>query len=228
MAESSRNICLIPFTLPQNMSVQGSTQAGKTEFVKRLLLNYKTMFTPLVNKIIYVYSVWQGKFDHLESTLGDIIEFRKDIPSKEYLINLWEETRAPSLLVLDDQMSNLSDNRQGAHVAEIVCVLSHHCHVSCIITLQDMFYESKAARLISRNSHCICLFRNHRNGRQVSTLASQILPGQTKYFMDSYERATKHNYGYLIVDLSPNGDDRYKLRSNIFPGEETVVFLPQS
>ena len=50
--------------------------------------------------------------------MDDIIEFRKDIPSKEYLISLWEETRAPSLLVLDDQMSNLSDNRQGAHVAD--------------------------------------------------------------------------------------------------------------
>ena len=222
------NACLIPFKLPQNISVQGSTQAGKTEFVKRLLLNYKTMFTPQVNKVIYVYSVWQDKFDHLESTLGDIIEFRKDIPSKEYLTGLWEKTRAHTLLVLDDQMSNLSDSRQAAHVAEIVCVLSHHCNVSCIITLQDMFYESKAARLISRNSHCICLFRNHRNGRQVSALASQILPGQTKYFMDSYERATKRNYGYLIIDLSPNADGRYKLRSNIFPGEETVVFLPQS
>ena len=91
-----------------------------------------------------------------------------------------------------------------------------------------MFYESKAARLISRNSHCICLFRNHRNGRQVSSLASQVLPGETKYFMDSYERATKRSYGYLIIDLSPNVDKRYKLRSYIFPGEETIVFLPQS
>jgi hypothetical protein len=220
--------CLIPFQLPKNISVQGATQAGKTEFVKRLLINYKAMFTPQVEKIIYVYSVWQDNFGDLENILGDIIEFRKDIPSKKYLTELWETYRAHSLLVLDDQMSNLNDNLQGSHVAEIVCVLSHHCHVSCIITLQDMFYESKAARLISRNSHCICLFRNHRNGRQVSSLASQVLPGETKYFMDSYERATKRSYGYLIIDLSPNVDKRYKLRSNIFPGEETIVFLPQS
>ena len=84
----TEHTCLIPFQLPKNISVQGATQAGKTEFVKRLLINYRTMFTPRVVKIIYVYSVWQDNFNHLEDVLGSLIEFRKDIPSKQYLIDL--------------------------------------------------------------------------------------------------------------------------------------------
>ena len=45
--------CLTQFELPKNILVSGSSQAGKTFFVKNLLLNHEEMFKPQVNKIIY-------------------------------------------------------------------------------------------------------------------------------------------------------------------------------
>ena len=74
------------------------------------------------------------------------------------------------LLVLDDKMSSLNDSAMGNAVVDIVCVLCNHCHVSCIITLQNLFHASKAVREISLNSQYICLFRNNRSARQVNTL----------------------------------------------------------
>jgi hypothetical protein len=53
------------------------------------------------------------------------------------------------------------------------------------------------------------------------------MPGQVQYFMKSYELATANNYGYLIVDLSPNIDNKLKLRTHIFAGDTTIVYLPQ-
>ena len=51
-----------------------------------------------------------------------------------------------------------------------------------------------------------------------------------KYFIDSYIKATSSKkYGYLFVDLSPRlyGEETlYRLRTNILPGETTIVYLP--
>ena len=185
------------------------------------------MFTPAPSKIIYCYTSWQEKYDVLEKALGEMIQFRTDIPSSEELTAIWQETHKETLLIHDDKMSCLNDSLSGHSVVDIVCVLCHHCRVSCIITLQNLFHASKTVREISLNSQYICLFRNNRSARQVHTLGSQAFPGQTQYFMGSYDLATAKNYGYMIVDLSSNIDARLRLRSAVFPGEETIVYLPK-
>ena len=185
------------------------------------------MFIPAPSKIIYCYTSWQDKYDVLDKELGEIIQFRSDIPTCEELTAVWQETHRETLLVLDDKMSSLNDSAMGNAVVDIVCVLCHHCHVLCIITLQNLFHASKAVREISLNSQYICLFRNNRSARQVNTLGSQAFPGQVQYFMNNYELATAKNYGYMIIDLSSNIDSRLRLRSAIFPGEETIAYLPK-
>lgn len=211
------------FALPKNILVVGSTQSGKTEFVKRLLLDSKRNFNPDISKIIYCYGAWQPAFETLETALGGLIQFRSDIPGKEELMLLWREIKGEIILVLDDKMGALTDNAQGARVVEIVCVLSHHCHISCIITLQNIFHN-KTVREISLNSHYICLFRNSRSAAQVRALGNQIMPGKSDFFMDSYSKAVSRNFGYLLLDLSPTTPEVYRLRTNIFPDEDLTIF----
>ena len=40
--------------------------------------------------------------------------------------------------------------------------------------------------------------------------------------MIAYEDAVGSKEGYLIVDTSPHGDDRYRLRSRVFPGQDLL------
>jgi len=223
MGEEGEELSLGKFNLPKNILVVGSTQSGKTEFVKKLLLQTEKVFTQKICKIIYCYGAWQPTFEILESKLGSLIQFRTDIPTRDELMTLWRELKGEIILVLDDKMVSLSDNAQGAGVVEIVCVLSHHCHISCVITLQNIFHN-KTVREISLNSHYICLFRNARSASQVRTLGNQIMPGQADYFMDSYSKAVSKNFGYLLLDLSPTTHENYRLRTNIFPGEPLTVF----
>ena len=42
----------------------------------------------------------------------------------------------------------------------------------------------------------------------------------------TYKDATGKPYGYLLVDLTQSMDDRYRLRTKIFPGEVGEVFVP--
>jgi hypothetical protein len=218
-----KDLSLGRFNLPKNILVVGSTQSGKTEFVKKLLLQSEKVFTPKVCKIIYCYGAWQPAFEILESELGGLIQFRSDIPTRDELMTLWRELKGEIILVLDDKMVSLADNARGAGVVETVCVLSQHCHISCVITLQNIFHN-KTVREISLNSHYICLFRNARSAAQVRTLGNQIMPGRADYFMDSYSKAVSKNFGYLLLDLSPTTPDNYRLRTNIFPGEDLTVF----
>jgi hypothetical protein len=208
--------------------VVGSTQSGKTQFVKKLLLDHANIFNSPVGLIIYSYGAWQSVFEELIDKLGTLIQFRPDIPSNDELHRLRQEGSVDGeiILVLDDKMGVLRDNAQGHAIIETICVTSHHSRVSCIITLQNMFHN-KIVREISLNCHYMCLFRNNRSASQVRTLASQILPAQRSYFMDSYDRATSVPYGYLLIDLSPNGDKKFQLRTNIFKGEDLIVFTPR-
>ena len=70
------------------------------------------------------------------------------------------------------------------------------------------------------------LFKNQRDQLQIQTLAKQMCPGVTKYFMDAYRKATFQKYGYMLVDISPHSDSLYKLRTNIFPNQTLTVYRP--
>jgi hypothetical protein len=218
------------FDLPKNMMIVGSTQSGKTQFVNRLLLNHRNAFKQSVALIIYCYGAWQPALDELESGLGDLVDFRPDIPSSEELVSIRRDKVGPEggeiVLVLDDKMNSLKENAQGTSVLETVCVTAHHSRISCILTLQNLFHN-KIVRAISLNCHYLCLFRNNRSVAQVRTLGTQIFPGQLTYFMDSYERATSPSYGYLFIDLTPNGDRKLRLRTKIFNDDDhMIVYSP--
>ena len=90
-----------------------------------------------------------------------------------------------------------------------------------------MYPPGRYARTISLNCAYVILFRNDRNQRQILYFASQILPGQTTFFQTVLYKATAIRHGYLLISLSSFSDKQYQLRTNIFPGEDTVVYTPR-
>jgi hypothetical protein len=71
------------------------------------------------------------------------------------------------------------------------------------------------------------VFKNARDASQMQTLGKQLYPGNGGILTESYSDATKPLYGYLVIDSSPHVDDRYRLRTNVFPGEDMIVYVPQ-
>jgi hypothetical protein len=51
-----------------------------------------------------------------------------------------------------------------------------------------------------------------------------MYPGSTKYMLEAYQDATSKPFGYLLIDLKPQTDERIRLRSNIFPGEVNYAY----
>ena len=81
-------------------------------------------------------------------------------------------------------------------------------------------------RTISVNAHYMIIFMSPRDKTQISFLVRQMFPANSKFLVDAFEDATSEPYGYLLVDLRPDTPEEYRVRTRIFPDENTVVYTP--
>ena len=72
------------------------------------------------------------------------------------------------------------------------------------------------------------LFKNPRDASQISHLASQMYPGKTSYMKEAYRLSTIKPFGYLLIDLKQETDEKFRLRTNIFPNDQQIVYLPKN
>ena len=128
--------------------------------------------------------------------------------------------KKPVLLVIDDLMQETNDT-----VANIFTKISHHRNVSVLYLAQNLFPKNKHARTISLNSHYLVLFKNPRDAGQFAVLARQMYPNGSKFAVEAFKDATEQPYGYLLVDLKPDTEERLRLRTNVFPGEQATVYV---
>lgn len=198
----------------------GQSHAGKSTFVFSLLKHLE-LFESDIKHILYVFGIWQPLFEQMETVVNSIT-FHQGIPDKNILERFSNE-HGSILLGLDDVMGQGTNN---VELMNLFTTYSHHMGITVIFLLQNIFPPGKYMRTISLNAHYIILFKNPRDERQVRTLGSQIFPNQSKYFMDAYKKATELPYSYLCVTLYPGTSERYRLSSNIFPEQETMLYLP--
>ena len=117
-----------------------------------------------------------------------------------------------TLLVMDDLMTSTDDR-----VVDIFTKLSHHRNRSVVYLTQNIFYKTKQTRTLSLNSHYVVLFKNARDGTQVANLARQMYPGKSAFMIEAFKNVTSASYGYLLIDLKQETDDKLSLRTGIFP-----------
>ena len=152
---------------------------------RRLIENANGMFTVPPRRIVYAYSEYQPLFDVMKRTIPNII-FHQGLPDREDLEN-HSEGLDHVILVLDDLMLKIT---QSEDCVQLFTVTSHHRNITVLFLTQNLYPPGKYARSISLNCANVIFFRNERDKKQVLTFASQILPGQTGYFREAYERST--------------------------------------
>jgi hypothetical protein len=126
----------------------------------------------------------------------------------------------PILLIIDDLMSEINSDTE-----KIFTRMSHHRNISVVFIMQNLFPKNKFARTMSLNAHYMVLFKNPRDAGQFAVLAKQMYPNSNKFAVEAYKDATGCPYGYLLLDLKPDTDERFRLRTNVFPEENTSVYI---
>lgn len=177
------------------------------------------MVYPPPEKILWCFGEYQTLFSSLSKSDPDI-EFIEGFPPD---IDQKIDGRSRILLVIDDMMSELSDN---IRLSNLFSKGSHHRNISIIFIQQNIFYCGKQSRNLRLNSHYLVLFKSPCDRQQISTLSRQMYPGgEGKFFIEAYNDATKEAFTYLFLDLKPETDDRLRVRANIFPGETNFVYV---
>ena len=197
---------------PFTAVVAGPTGCGKSAWVLRLVDNAVEMIEPSPNRICYCYGEYQPIFNNYPQ-----VTFHEGLPE------LGDEVfdgRQPTLMIVDDLMAETNQL-----VANIFTKISHHRNISVLYLTENVFDKNKYARTISLNAHYLVLFKNVRDGTQFATLSRQMYPHSSKFAIEAYADSTSVPYGYLLVDLKPDQDERCRLRTNIFPGERQYAYV---
>ena len=203
---------------PSNVLVSGPTGCGKTNFVFRLIVN--NMFNTRFDRIVIVYSEWQTLYDKLKLYRPDI-EFVQNFDEKLYESF---DPKANNIVILDDQMTNIGSSKT---ITNLFTKGSHHRNITIIYLVQNFYEQNKNQRTITLNSQYIVLFKNPRGHLQAMKFGMEMFPNRANVFSDIYKDATQEPHGYLLIDTRPETPDQFRLRTKIFPGEESYVYTQQ-
>ena len=144
------------------------------------------------------------------------IEFVQGMPQPDKIKEIFDGHH--HIICLDDLQQEVSNSKEAER---LFTQLSHHNNLSMIYLNQNLYYQGKCARTLNLNTAYTVLMRNPRNTQQVALLGCQL--GMGKTLQEAYKDATSKPFGYLVVDLSPKGEESYRLRTNVFPNEAPVI-----
>ena len=210
----------LPFEPCSSMCISGQTGSGKTQWVYRFLKQVNLMYgRDPPSHILYCYGIHQDLFDVMESSIPNF-DSKQGLPTAEELDDFTRDKKH-KLIILDDLMHEVMRSKEMELLFTQGC---HHRKVSVIMITQNLYPGGKHARTIALNTWYLVLMKNIRDISQVGVLGRQLYPSKSGVFMKAYEDALNTRHGYFIVDMSPYSDDKYRLRTRIFPNEDPIVY----
>ena len=214
----------VPFHCPSAYWVAGPTGSGKTVMTRTLIRHRSQMFEKPPVAVHYCYKEYQPViFGEMEKQDG--VMFHQGVPSMEKMKSWSRAVDGGHLLVILDDMQN--EIVKNPEMATVFSVLSHHSNISVMCLVQNIFPQARYSRDISLNCGYMILMNTKRDRCQLMSLARQLCPGNTRFFMSAYDDAVSEKYGFLLVDIHPATPAEHMLRSNIWPHQMTVVYRPE-
>ena len=200
---------MIDVRLKENFKlfISGPSRCGKTFFISELLENIGTFAKEPPETILYVYKVWQSKFDEMKSIVHGFIEDNENIIQQIKEIALGQRI----FVIFDD----LINSKSLVDIATLFTVDGRHMNMSMAFLTQRMFVNNEHFRQISQNCDYFCVFKNPRNSSEIRTLAQQLTPGSLS-LIEIYKEATKNPFSYLFINLTQECDQSVKYLSHVF------------
>ncbi|CAH3046211.1 unnamed protein product, partial [Porites evermanni] len=193
---------------PSSVIIAGPSGSGKSELVEQWLRDLN-VFQVKPKKIVYAYDRWQPRFERMQKKEG--IQFHRGLPDPRHLTQWFGRTRG-GVLVLDDLME---EGGQDKRVLDLFTKDSHHRNITVLYLTQDLFPPGKFAKTINRNAHYIVAFKNPRDQTGIRTILLQAFPERWRQVLRLFKRITSRPFGYLMLDVHPASDDRYRLWSHL-------------
>jgi hypothetical protein len=139
--------------------ISGPSRCGKTFFVSELLENINSFAKEPPSTTIYVYTVWQTKFDEMRSLVNVFIQDSDNILNQIKELALGQ----PIFVIFDD----LINSKSLPDIATLFTVDGRHLNMSMAFLTQRMFVNNESFQQISQNCDYFCVFKNPRNSSEI-------------------------------------------------------------
>ena len=201
---------------PCTITISGPTGSGKTELTKKIIRSLRAVMVPVPEEIIWCYTEYQPGYAELESIPN--VKLIEGVPDRDML----KQSKGTSkCVVLDDMMSSKQNNK----LTDLFIKGSHHWNLTVINLVQNLFYNNQRTSRI--NSAYLFLLKNPSDKLQISNLSRQLFPESKHLLVEAYKDATIKPYSYLLVDCHQKTPEEYRIRTGIFPEEDTTVYTPK-
>ena len=194
---------------PFSMLVSGGRGVGKTEFTEKLLESRH--IAPSPERIVWCYAKLQQ--DLFEEFMKMNVEYVEDLPGE---LDKYFKKNKRNLIILDGLMDEAS---KSFKVTQLF-TRGRHDNLSVIYLTQNLFHKNQ--RPLSLNSDYMVIFKNPLGNSQFSTIARQIRPHKVKFLMWAYKNATSSRHSYLMLDVKPDTEERFRVRDNILEDPQHV------
>ena len=123
--------------------LSGPSRCGKTSFISTLLENISSFAKQPPTKNIYIYTLWQTKFDEMQGMVNVFIKDNSNILEqiKTYV------TGEPMFIIFDDMINSTS----LPDIAWLFTVDGRHMNLSMAFLTQQLFVNNEHFRQIYSN-----------------------------------------------------------------------------
>jgi hypothetical protein len=204
---------MFPIIFPCRIICAGSSGAGKSSLIGRILERRSTMISQKLNKIIYCSKYITSMPKPLMN--DKIVTFHEGLPTED---EINQEDDKNVLFVIDD----LADT---AFSSEAVCNLftqGRNRNLGVILITQNLFPQNKKSRTIALNASYYIIFKNLRDGSQLEYFARQVYNENPKAFARILNKYSSSPHDYLLCDFNHCTPDLFRFRSNILSDTPTV------
>ena len=185
------------------ISLVGPSETGKSQ------LNYNWLkigtFQPKFDKIYFFYQHSQPLYDAMQKEIENL-EFVQGV-NFEFIDSL-KNNGTQYLLIFDDSCEEICNSKAFVDIA----TAGRHRGLSTIYIKHNIFHQSKLGRDVELQNTHIDLFTSPRDVSQVTTVSTEL--GLGSELDDWYRDATSVPFGQLLIDLSPQTDDRLRYSTN--------------
>ena len=189
---------------PCSIILAGNSGSGKTSLISELITRLEEVFDRPPLQINICYSRYQPAYDNIKKLAKIPVEFTEGLDT-----NLRPKPR--TLLIIDD----LQDRSEL--IKDYFTKNVHHWDLICGYVTQNLFLKTPHHRICSLNTHVLVVFKNPRDKLQITCLARQIYPNNSKFLVDAYTQATEKPHGYLVINLQQSCPEFLRVRDSLFP-----------
>ena len=105
----------------------------------------------------------------------------------------------------------MEESGNNKRVLDLFTKDSHHRGITALYLTEDLFPPDEYSKTINRNAHYAISFKNPRDKTGIRNLLLQVYPEKWRRVLKLFLRLTARPFGYIMLDLHPASDDRFRL-----------------